>query len=465
MKRSLDQPRSFIRHGHRAGCRSAQDHRSPREDPVSARRSRPSRAARAGIAIAVLAGALAAALPLKAHDFWLVPDAFRIAVGDILQLRGQTSSAFPSSEAAVGAERVASARLIEAEGERALGELARAGTSLLIRHRPDRAGQKIVALTLHPVSVRESAESFRRYLALEGVPETLARLEREGRLPADSVTRRYTKYAKALVEVGAGGARVATRRVGHPLEFVPLRDPSSLRAGDTIAVLLLFEGQPLPAAKVHAGVVPVTPGAALDALAGTERHEELTTDADGRVQLPLGEAGLWNLRTLQIMAAPPGTGADWDSHWATLVFEIAENDHRRTGSARGEAPALPDSAAVAAVVDRFHTALAEGDSAAVAHLLAPDAIILENGGVETRGEYLGGHLRGDIAFAQAVVPERAPTRVVVAGDAAWAVSTSSARGEFRGRPVNAVGAELMVLRRANDGWRIVAIHWSSRPLR
>jgi ketosteroid isomerase-like protein len=436
------------------------------EDHVSARRIRPSRAARAGIAIAAIAGTLAAALPLMAHDFWLVPDAFRITVGDILQVRGQTSSAFPSSEAAVGAERVASARLIEAEGEVAIEEFARAGTSLLIRHRPARPGQKIVAMALHPVSVRESAESFRRYLALEGVPETLARLERAGRLPADSVTRRYTKYAKTLVEVGAGGPRVATRRVGHPLEFVPLRDPSSLQPGDTLAVLLLFDGQPTPDAKVHAGVLSRTPGVALDDLAGTERHVELATDADGQVRIPLGEAGLWNLRTLQVIPAPAGSGADWDSHWATLVFDIAENDGRlQTGPTRAERSALPDSAAVAAVVDRFHTALAEGDSAAVAHLLAPDAIILENGGAETRAEYLGGHLRGDIAFARAVVPERAPTRVVVSGDAAWAVSTSMARGEFRDRPVNSAGAELMVLRRASDGWRIVAIHWSSRPLR
>jgi ketosteroid isomerase-like protein len=431
---------------------------------VNARRTRPFRAAGAGIAIAAVAVTLAA-LPLMAHDFWLVPDAFRIAVGDILQVRGQTSSAFPSSEAAVGPERVAAAGLIDADGERAIREFARAGTSLLIRDRPASAGQKIVAITLHPVSVRESAESFRRYLELEGVPETLVRLERQGRLPADSVTRRYAKYAKTLVEVGAGGPRVATRRVGHPLEFVPVRDPSALQAGDTLAVVLLLEGQPVPYAKVHAGVVSMPPGAALDNLAGTERHLELATDADGQVQVPLGEAGLWNLRTLHIMPAPDGSGAAWDSHWATLVFDIAEDDRRHTGPARGEPSAFPDSAAVAAVVDRFHTALAEGDSAAVARLLAPDAIILENGGVETRGEYLSGHLRGDIAFARAVVQERARPRVVVAGDAAWAVSTSTARGEFRDRPVSSAGAELMVLRRASDGWRIVAIHWSSRPLR
>jgi ketosteroid isomerase-like protein len=124
-----------------------------------------------------------------------------------------------------------------------------------------------------------------------------------------------------------------------------------------------------------------------------------------------------------------------------------------------------DSAAVVATVDRFHAALAAGDSAAVADLLAPDVIILESGVQETREEYLGGHLHGDIAFARAVPRERGPIRAVVEGDVAWTTSTSVARGEFRGREINSAGVELMVLRRAPGGWRIAAIHWSSRTLR
>lgn len=289
-------------------------------------RNRPSRAARAGIGAGVVVGVLVAALPLVAHDFWLVPDAFRIGSGETLSVRGQTSSAFPSSEAAVGAERVASALLIDAAGETRLEEVSRAGTSLLIRHRPTRAGQKIVAVTLQPVLVRESPESFRRYLDLEGVPETLERLEREGGLPSDSVTRRYAKYAKTLVEVGTGGPRVAMRSLGHPLEFVPLRDPSTLHAGDTLALRLLFQGRPLSGAKVHAGVVSPAPGTELDALAGTERHMERVTDDDGSFRVPLPEAGLWNVRSLVVVPAAAGSGADWDTHWATLVFGIQPPD-------------------------------------------------------------------------------------------------------------------------------------------
>ena len=38
-------------------------------------------------------------------------------------------------------------------------------------------------------------------------------------------------------------------------------------------------------------------------------------------------------------------------------------------------------------------------------------------------------------------------------------------GSYRDRPINAAGAELMVLVRTPVGWRITAIHWSSRNVR
>lgn len=121
-----------------------------------------------------------------------------------------------------------------------------------------------------------------------------------------------------------------------------------------------------------------------------------------------------------------------------------------------------DSTDVVAAVHRFHAALVAGDSAAVAGLLAADVTILESGGVETRAQYLGGHLKGDMAYAQAVPSERGSMKVLIRGDVAWASSTSTTKGEYRGRAVNSVGAELMVLVRTGQGWQITAIHWSSR---
>lgn len=278
---------------------------------------------RSGIAPAVAVLVLCVATTLTAHDFWLVPDAFQVAPGGWIEVSGQTSSRFPTSEAAVALDRVADARVLDATGEARIADLSHAGRSLRIRHRPTSPGQKVVALSLHPRSVRESAEGFRRYLVLEGAPEALERYEREGRLPtADSVTRRYAKYAKTLVEVGRGGPRAFDRVAGYPLELVPLRDPSALRAGDTLAVRLLYRGRPLAGARVHADGVPMEAGVLSGVDAPGAKEAAVETDGDGVARVPVTSGGLWNVRTLHIVPADAGSGADWDTHWATLVFGV-----------------------------------------------------------------------------------------------------------------------------------------------
>lgn len=124
-----------------------------------------------------------------------------------------------------------------------------------------------------------------------------------------------------------------------------------------------------------------------------------------------------------------------------------------------------DSSDVIAVVAKFHAALAAADSGGALELLAPDALILESGSVETRAEYRAHHLAADIEFTRAVRSSRTTSRVTVDGDAAWLVSTSVTQGEINGRQVNSAGAELVVLHRVRGKWQISAVHWSSRARR
>ena len=121
-----------------------------------------------------------------------------------------------------------------------------------------------------------------------------------------------------------------------------------------------------------------------------------------------------------------------------------------------------DSVAVVSTINRFHEALAAGDSSAALGVLTPDVIVLEAGGVETREEYRSHHLPGDIAFARAVQSERKLVKVTVRGDIAWVSATSTTKGTYRDRQIDSLGAELMVLVKTSGGWRISAIHWSSR---
>ncbi|HEV3409827.1 MAG TPA: nuclear transport factor 2 family protein [Chthoniobacterales bacterium] len=128
-------------------------------------------------------------------------------------------------------------------------------------------------------------------------------------------------------------------------------------------------------------------------------------------------------------------------------------------------PPAPDRDAIAATVQGFHDALAKGDRAAAMSFLADDAQILESGHRETREQYEAGHLASDIEFARAVPSTKGPFIVRQEGNVAWTMSTSRSSGRFQSRDIDAEGAELVVLTKEGERWKIRAIHWSSHSHR
>jgi ketosteroid isomerase-like protein len=142
-----------------------------------------------------------------------------------------------------------------------------------------------------------------------------------------------------------------------------------------------------------------------------------------------------------------------DRNTPPTVEETGEVDVTR-------AEADPDAAR--SVVEDFHRALAEADSARVLDLLHPDAIIYEAGHAETVEEYRAGHLAADIRFAAASEREVLDERTVVMGDAVIYLSESHVSGTVGEREIDSRGVETMVLVPDGDGWRIRHIHWSNR---
>ena len=124
-----------------------------------------------------------------------------------------------------------------------------------------------------------------------------------------------------------------------------------------------------------------------------------------------------------------------------------------------------DRDSVLATVRAFHHALVSGDSVAALKQLAPDLQVLESGDLETLDHYRSNHLGADMTFSRAVPSQLTDSSVVVSGDVAWVVGMSKSIGMYEKRAINSVGAELMVLSRTSEGWRIRAIHWSSRNIR
>lgn len=127
------------------------------------------------------------------------------------------------------------------------------------------------------------------------------------------------------------------------------------------------------------------------------------------------------------------------------------------------APPPPNPAEVTAVVESFYAAIKKGDSAAAMNVIAPDAVFLESGKLETRAEYESNHLPADIEFESQVTGKRRPMQVTFKDDAAWVIALTEYAGTFEGDPVDFISAQLVVLTRDSGTWRIRSIHWSSRP--
>ena len=121
-----------------------------------------------------------------------------------------------------------------------------------------------------------------------------------------------------------------------------------------------------------------------------------------------------------------------------------------------------DVALIKTVVQYYHKALEDNDKETALKLLSDDVLIQEGGRLETAEEYESHHLMSDMEFSSAVSGKREVIEAVAEGNIGWVVSSSSMVGEFRGKEIDSIGAELMILKKEDGSWKIRAIHWSSR---
>lgn len=125
--------------------------------------------------------------------------------------------------------------------------------------------------------------------------------------------------------------------------------------------------------------------------------------------------------------------------------------------ASARAPASPQ-----ATVDAFHSALSRGDTKSAAALLADEALIFEEGGAErSKAEYVSKHLPADAAFSQVVASRVAKRMSGSNGALAWVASEGRLIGNYKGKAVDRLSTETMLLRRNGASWKIMHIHWSS----
>ena len=124
----------------------------------------------------------------------------------------------------------------------------------------------------------------------------------------------------------------------------------------------------------------------------------------------------------------------------------------------------PGATDAVTVVDAFSAGIKTVRLDRAKELLDPQVLVLESGGSErSRDEYMREHAAADALFLQNVQQQMRYRQARIEGLMAWVGTESELSFVKDGKSSLILSTETMVLRKTAQGWKIVHIHWSSRP--
>jgi uncharacterized GH25 family protein len=242
---------------------------------------------------------LCVAAQAAAHDFWIQPPS-----GKTLTIRLMQGEHFHGEPVARDEARIERFVIRDGRGDRTIKGATGDEPAGRIEAGP---GLSIVGYRTHPRRHGSmAAERFESYLREEGLEHVIELRAKRGHAKKRA-TEIFSRSAKSLVRQPGETATRFDERLGLRFEIVPITSPWD---GSTLAVQLLFDGKPL------AGTLVTAMHAKDRSLAANAR-----SNAEGRVTLPVARSGAWLIKAVHMLDAPEGSGAEWESVWATLTFE------------------------------------------------------------------------------------------------------------------------------------------------
>jgi uncharacterized GH25 family protein len=267
---------------------------------------------RASLLIVLALGVGGAAL---AHDVWVQPASFNVAVGVPVPVTVLVGHGTFRQRWGVPNDRVLRFQDISAAGsiDRRTAINPDRGASDAVLSFTGVGTHMLVLESSHAGSVLPSIR-FNDYLKVEGLTPAIAARARLGQNDKDG-RETYSRRAKALVQVGTvtGDQAFVTRPVGLSLEIVPQKSPYALATGEALPVQILYEGKPLAGATVKLNNLDfdMRPIAAK------------LSDAAGRTSFDVPRRGKWQLNVIWTKPVTGNPAADFDTTFSSLTFGYA----------------------------------------------------------------------------------------------------------------------------------------------
>ncbi|MES2845796.1 MAG: DUF4198 domain-containing protein [Pseudomonadota bacterium] len=268
---------------------------------------------RPGIAACLLLIGLAA--PLSAHEFWIAPQSHRAEVGtkmtaDLRVGQDMQGEVFPwLRRSVITAQHWTPSGAVPLKG--------REGDIPALSFAFDEPGLHRITFHAAPAYINfDNMEKFQSYLTYEGLTGIVEAHRARG-LPEEDFAEGYIRNARALVQVGPASADQLDTPTGMPFELVAVQNPF-VDGTTAIDVALTWQGQPSADTQVAIFVQA----------AGTAGADNVTrtlvkTDAGGIARVPFAQPGTYLLAAVH-MEPFNGTAVFWESHWATLTFDVRQ---------------------------------------------------------------------------------------------------------------------------------------------
>jgi uncharacterized protein DUF4198 len=246
--------------------------------------------------------------PLGAHDLFLKLDSYFVGPSSSFVV-WVLSGSLSKSENAVARDRVRHIAVVTPVGTTRpdASAWAERGDTSTLTLKTGGSGTYVIAASLRPREIELEAKDFNDYLAHDGVPDVLA-----ARAAANGLNRpareRYSKHAKALVQVGDRRTESYQTALGYPAELIPLDNPYNLRRHGMFRVRAVVEGKPVANQLVIAG--------------GRTGERSVRTDSAGVAQFQISERGVWYVKFIHMEPAAGDPTIDYESKWASLTFGV-----------------------------------------------------------------------------------------------------------------------------------------------
>jgi hypothetical protein len=195
----------------------------------------------------LLANLLFISTSANAHDTWLIASGIQ---GNQAQLALTTGSSFPKLGEAANPTRLLRTALLGADTNSPLLVQTTNSKALLLSATLPAPGVYTAIAQTKPNTIELDAKSVREYMVELGAsPALRKRYAEQGRW-----RELYAKNAKLIWRTSKNAdASAVLKPMNLPYEFVPTRDPTQLKAGDTLKVCAYANGKRVP--KAYIGMV------------------------------------------------------------------------------------------------------------------------------------------------------------------------------------------------------------------